>query len=124
MPKSKLKLKLKKSDNYQERFLILPAIAYTTYILLLVVALIKQQNGNSHIDFKFLTFWGILTYLVMVVISLFGFVRAAKPRLILLTINFAISIAVIGLSISVMVLVHRSQTAVYSCNDYVRCLIN
>ena len=124
MPKSKLKLKLKKSDNYQEKFLILPAIAYTTYILVLVIALIKQQSGNSHIDFKFLTFWGILTYLTMVVISLFGFVRAAKPRIILLMINFGISVAVIGLSISVMVLVHRNPTAIYTCNDYIRCLLN
>jgi hypothetical protein len=128
MPKSKSKSKLilniKKSDKYQERFLILPVIAYTTYILLLLIAMIRQQSGNSHINIKFLMFWGILTYLMMVVISLFGFIRNHKLRLILLLINFAVSIAVIGLSISVMVLAQRDHVAEYSCNDYVRCLYN
>jgi hypothetical protein len=91
---------------------------------MLALALIKQQSGNSHIDFRFLAFWGILTYIMMVVISLFGFIREKRAKMILLLVNVGISIAIIGLSISVMVLIHRSHTAEYSCNDYVRCLIN
>jgi hypothetical protein len=112
-----------KPIKYQRIFLICPAIAYGCYALLLGLALLKQRAGAGRINFMFLTFWGIMTFLVALVLSSFGLVHSKKSRRTLLIVNIAVSLSLVILSLLVMVLIHKSQITEYACQDFIRCLM-
>jgi hypothetical protein len=112
-----------KSIKYQGIFLLGPSVAYGCYVLLLALSLLRQRTGEGSINFMFLTFWGIITFLIALVMSSLGLVHNKKLRQVLLIVNIAVSLALIILSLSVIVLVHKSNITEYACRDFVRCLM-
>jgi hypothetical protein len=113
----------KETIAYQRSFLIGPALAYSLYIVVLVLALVRQNTSSTNINFMFLTFWGIVTLGVVIVLGLLGLARNKKIRQQLLIANAAVSVVIIIVSIAMVVVFEKSNTAQYTCQDYVRCLI-
>jgi formate hydrogenlyase subunit 3/multisubunit Na+/H+ antiporter MnhD subunit len=101
-----------------------PVVAYGFYVALLIVALIKPTVGQSQIDFRFLTLWGIIIGLGLAVFGSISLIRRKDLKLVLAIISFAVSLVVIFLSVSAIVVILKNQPANYSCNDFIRCLVN
>jgi len=108
--------------KYQAKFLAGPLVAYGSYIVLCESALFIQSGRN--ISFAFLMFWGIVLFLTTVILSLFGFIHRKKLKQPLLIINTAISLAIIVFAVLLQPVVHKTQTANYACDDFVRCLFS
>lgn len=109
--------------SYHGKYLVGPAIAYGSYILLTIVALIKQTAGNKGISFMFLCFWGVWVFLIAVLLSLAGFVHKKGLRYALIATNVVVSLVLIVLAFSAIFVIHKTQVSSYACEDYVRCLI-
>lgn len=113
-----------KSSRYNLMYLIFPAIAIGSYNLLLAAALLKQHSGVGDINFMFLSFWGLLIFLISLLLSLMGFIRRKELMIFMRVVNVAVSLVIIVLSLSIIFIINNPHPAHYSCNDFVRCVLD
>lgn len=117
-------MKTNKLKSRKQFFLVGPVVAYAFYVAMLIVALAKPNVGGDQIDFRFLTFWGVIILVGLAGLSLFSLIRKKSLELALFMIGIGVSLAVIFLSTFAIVVIEKDQPASYRCQDFIRCLVD
>jgi len=112
-----------KKLTYQKTYLVPPVAAFCSYLLLLIVALLKQHNGSMNFSFVFLGFWGSLLFFVTLGLGLLGLVHRKGLSRDLLLVNIAVSAAIIVLMLGALTVLYNNDASSYACSDSIRCLI-
>jgi hypothetical protein len=113
----------RRTKSYRRMFVMPPLIAYGSYLLLISAALLKEHSRTGNINFMFLSLWGVLIFLVTLLLSLLGFVQRKNLRTFLKVANVSVSLTIIILSVFAIFVINKVDNTSYTCDDFVRCIV-